>query len=122
VAHLTEPTRFPYQFCPKYAYWGDKMQQMPMDAHLLVSLIAPRPLLLQTGTTDNWSDPKGEWISLVEARKVYQLLGKDVPASDVFPAAEQPIYHTLGYVMHEGGHGVLPQDWDYYLEFMKRYL
>ena len=38
------------------------------------------------------------------------------------PAADQPVYTTLGYVMHEGGHGVLPQDWDYYLEFMKRHL
>lgn len=122
VAHLTEPTRFPYQFCPKYAYWGDKLTQMPMDAHMLVALIAPRPLLLQTGTTDNWSDPKGEWLSLIEARKVYQLLGKDVPAGDEMPAADQPVYTTLGYVMHEGGHGVLPQDWDYYLEFMKRHL
>lgn len=122
VAHLTEPTRFPYQFCPKYAYWGDKLQQMPMDAHLLVSLIAPRPLLLQTGTTDNWSDPKGEWISAVEAGKVWRLLGKDDLGVTDMPAADQPIYNTLGYVMHEGGHGVMPQDWDYYLEFMKRHL
>lgn len=122
VAHLAEETRFPYQFCPKYGYWGQHVSEMPMDAHMLVALIAPRPLLLQTGTTDNWSDPKGEWISLVEARKVYELLGKDVPVSDVLPPAEQPIFHTLGYVMHEGGHGVMPQDWDYYLAFMKRYL
>lgn len=122
VAHLTEKTRYPYQFCPKYGYWGDKVHQMPVDAHMLVALIAPRPLLLQTGTTDNWSDAKGEWISLVEAKKVYQLLGKDVPASDEFPAADQPYYTTLGYVMHEGGHGVMPQDWTYYLEFMKRHL
>ena len=122
VAHLTEPTRYPYQFCPKYAYWGDKLTQMPMDAHMLVALIAPRPLLLQTGSTDIWSDPMGEWLALIEARKVYQLLGKDVPAGDELPAADQPIYTTLGYVMHEGGHGIQPQDWDYYLEFMKRYL
>lgn len=122
VAHLAEESRFPYQFCPQYGYWGGHLTEMPMDAHMLLSLIAPRPLLLQTGTTDNWSDPKGEWISLLEARKVWQLLGKDVPASDEFPAAEQPVWHTLGYVMHEGGHGVLPQDWDYYLSFMKRYL
>ena len=122
VAHLTEPTRFPYQFCPQYAYWGSRMTQMPMDAHMLVALIAPRPLLLQTGTTDIWSDPMGEWLSLIEARKVYQLLGQDVPLVDEIPAADQPLYHTLGYVMHEGGHGVLPQDWDYYLDFMKRYL
>ncbi|MCR4825289.1 MAG: acetylxylan esterase [Bacteroidales bacterium] len=122
VAHLAEQTRFPYQFCPRYAYWGDKVHQMPVDAHMLVALIAPRPLLLQTGTTDNWSDPKGEWISLLEARKVYQLLGQDVPAGDEMPAADQPVYTTLGYVMHEGGHGVMPQDWTYYLEFMKRHL
>ena len=122
VAHLAEKTRFPYQFCPKYGYWGDKVHEMPVDAHMLVALIAPRPLLLQTGSTDNWSDPKGEWLSLIEARKVYQLLGQDVPASDEMPAADQPIYSTLGYVMHEGGHGVMPQDWTYYLEFMKRHL
>lgn len=53
---------------------------------------------------------------------MYELLGKDALGTDVMPAAEQPVYHTLGYVMHEGGHGVLPQDWDYYLEFLKRYL
>lgn len=122
VAHLTAESRFPYQFCPKYAYWGDKVHEMPIDAHMLVALIAPRPLLLQTGITDNWSDPKGEWLSLVEAKPVYRLLGKDVPESDEFPAVEQPYYTTLGYVMHDGKHGVLPQDWDYYLEFLKRHL
>ena len=122
VAHLTEKTRFPYQFCPKYAYWADKVHEMPVDAHMLVALIAPRPLLLQTGSTDNWSDPMGEWLALVEGRKVYQLFGKDVPLGDELPAANQPIYTTLGYAMHDGGHGVLPQDWTYYLEFMKRHL
>lgn len=122
VAHLAAPTRFPYQFAPEYGYWADKVSEMPMDSNLLIALIAPRPLLLQTGSTDNWSDPKGEFIAAVEAGKVYKLLGKDDLGTDVMPAAEQPIWHTLGYVMHEGGHGVLPQDWDYYLEFMKRFL
>ncbi|MBO5547023.1 MAG: acetylxylan esterase, partial [Bacteroidales bacterium] len=122
VAHLAEKTRFPYQFCPKYGYWGSRVHEMPVDAHMLVALIAPRPLLLQTGSTDNWSDPKGEWISLLEARKVYQLLGQDVPAGDEMPAPDQPVYSTLGYVMHNGGHGVMPQDWTFYLEFMKRHL
>ena len=122
VAHLAEKTRFPYQFCPKYGYWGDKVHEMPVDAHMLVALIAPRPLLLQTGSTDTWSDPKGEWLALVEGRKVYQLLGQDVPTADEMPAPDQPYYTTLGYVMHEGGHGIMPQDWTYYLEFMKRHL
>lgn len=122
VAHLTEPTRFPYQFAANYGRYGADTDSMPMDAHMLVALIAPRPLLLSTGSTDNWSDPKGEFYAAVEAGKVYELLGKDDLGTNVMPQAEQPIFNTLGYVMHEGGHGVLPQDWKYYLEFIKRYL
>lgn len=122
VGHLVEPTRFPYQFAGNYSLYGDKVDQMPMDAHMLIALIAPRPLLLSTGDTDNWSDPKGEFYAAVEAAPVYELLGKDALGTDVMPPAEQPIYTTLGYVMHDGGHGVLPQDWKYYLEFMKLYL
>lgn len=122
VAHLTEKTRFPYQFAANYGKYGNDLTNMPMDAHMLVALIAPRPLLLQTGSTDTWSDPKGEFISAVEAAPVYQLYGKSTLGTDVMPDADQPIYTTLGYVMHDGGHGVIPQDWDYYLEFMKRYL
>ena len=122
VAHLTEGTRFPYQFSRNYAGWADKVEQMPMDAHFVIALIAPRPLLLSTGNTDNWSDPKGEFLAAVQAGKVYELLGEDDLDTDVMPPAETPIFNTLGYVMHEGGHGVLPQDWDYYLEFLKLYL
>lgn len=122
VGHLVEPTRFPYQFAGNYSLYSDKVEQMPMDAHMLVALIAPRPLLLSTGDTDTWSDPKGEFYAAVEAAPVYELLGKDTMGTDVMPPAEQPIYSTLGYVMHDGGHGVLPQDWNYYLEFMKLYL
>ena len=47
-----------------------------MDAHLLVALIAPRPLLLQTGNDDKWSDPKGEFLAAVAATPVYELFGK----------------------------------------------
>ncbi len=122
VAHLTEESRFPYQFTENYGKYAKDVTTLPVDANLLVSLIAPRPLLLQTGTTDNWSDPKGEFYAAVEAGKVYRLLGKDDLGTTKLPAADEPIYHTLGYFMHEGGHGTIPLDWKVYLEFMKRYL
>ncbi len=122
VAHLTEPTRYSYQFAANYGNYGADVTKLPVDAHMLVALIAPRPLLLQTGTTDNWSDPKGEFCAAVEAGKVYQLLGKDNLGITELPPPNQPIYHTLGYFMHEGGHGTIPLDWVVYLEFMKRYL
>ncbi len=93
-----------------------------MDAHMLIALIAPRPLLLQTGNTDYWSDSKGEFLAAVAAGPVYKLLGKDPLDTDVWPAAQTPILHDLAYYMHDGGHGMVPTDWDIYIQFMKMHL
>ena len=122
IAHLTAPTRYPYQFAANYAKWAGFPDQAPMDANLLVALIAPRPLLLQTGNTDYWSDPKGEFLAEVAAAPVYRLLGKDPLDTDVWPAARTPILHDLAYYMHDGGHGMVPTDWDIYIQFMKMHL
>ncbi len=122
VAHLTDPTRYSYQFAANYSKHASDVTKMPMDANLVISLVAPRPLLLSTGSTDTWSDAKGEFCAAVEAGPVYELLGKDDLGTNVMPAPEKPIFNTLGFVMHDGGHGVLPQDWKYYLEFIKLYL
>jgi hypothetical protein len=120
IAHLTAPSRFPYQFAANYAKYGGFPDKAPMDANLLISLIAPRPLLLQTGSSDYWSDPKGEFLAAVAAGKVYKLLGKEDLGTDVWPAATQPIFHDLSYYMHEGGHGMVPSDWGIYIEFLKK--
>ena len=121
IAHLTDPTRYSYQFAPNYAKYAGFPDKAPMDAHLLIALIAPRPLLLQTGTTDNWSDPKGEFLAEVAAGPVYKLLGKDPLDTDVWPAAKTPIFHDLAYYMHEGGHGMVPTDWNIYIQFLKQH-
>jgi hypothetical protein len=102
--------------------YGDRVDQLPFDGHMLVSLIAPRPLLLQTGDTDYWSDPKGEYLAAVAASPVYRLLGTDGLTADQYPAAGQPVLSTLGYYMHAGRHGILPQDWPVFLSFMQRHL
>jgi hypothetical protein len=122
IKHLTEPTRYPYQFCANYGKYGDRVHEFPIDAHMLLSLIAPRPVLLQTGDTDLWSDPKGEFLSAVAAAPVYQLLGKQALDAEQMPAAGQPILHTLGYIMHAGGHGAIPSDWELFLKFMQIHL
>ena len=122
VAHLVAPSRYPYQFAINYQQYAQHVDKLPMDAHMLVALIAPRPLLLQTGDTDYWSDPKGEFLSAVAAGPVYRLLGKDGLGTDTWPAAKQPILHDLGYYMHDGGHGMVPSDWNIYIEFLKMHL
>jgi hypothetical protein len=122
IAHLTEPTRYPYQFAANYAKYANKVDQFPVDAHMLVALIAPRPVLLQTGDKDFWSDPKGEFLAAVAAGPVYRLLGKQGLDTDRMPPAGTPILHTIGYYMHAGGHGTIPSDWDQFLAFMQMHL
>ena len=122
IKHLTAPTRFPYQFAANYGKYADRVDQFPVDAHMLIALIAPRPVLLQTGDADVWSDPKGEFLAAVAASPVYQLLGKQALGAEQLPPAGQPILRTLGYVMHKGGHGTIPSDWDLFLEFMRMHL
>jgi len=122
IAHLTAPTRYPYQFCANYGKFAQHVDQFPVDANMLVALIAPRPVLLQTGTTDYWSDPKGEFLAAVAAGPVYKLLGKQGLDTDQWPPAGTPVLHDIGYFMHEGGHGTLPGDWDVFLKFLEMHL
>ncbi len=87
IAHLVAPTRYPYQFAGNYAKYAKDPGQLAVDTHCLVALMAPRPLLLQTGNTDYWSDPKGEFLAAIAARPVFELLGQKGPETDDFPVA-----------------------------------
>ena len=120
IGHLAAPTRYPYQFAANYGkFGGEQVNNFPVDAHMLVALIAPRPLLLQTGDGDKWSDPKGEFLAAVAAEPVYELLGKKGLGITEMPAAGEAVLQTLGYHMHAGGHGTLPGDWPVFVKFME---
>lgn len=119
IAHMTDSTRYFYQFCANRADFASDPGESPVDAHMLVALMAPRPLLLQTGDADDWSDPKGEFLAAVAAEPVYALYGKKGPGTGEMPAAGVPLLNDLGYFMHSGGHGSLPADNDIFIRFMK---
>ncbi len=121
IKHMIAPSRFFYQFCANRAKYADNPQESPIDAHMLISLIAPRPLLLQTGDTDDWSDAKGEFLAAVAAEPVYELLGKTGLKTQTFPKAGVPILNDMGYYMHAGGHGTQPDDFDIYVKFIKKH-
>jgi hypothetical protein len=122
IAHLVAPTRYPYQFAGNYQKWAKNPGDSPVDANVLVALMAPRPVLLQTGSEDGWSDPKGEFLAAVAAEPVYRMFGKQGLGTTQWPEAGTPILHDISYFMHAGGHGTLPADWDVFLKFLETYL
>jgi len=123
IKHMTDTSRYYYQFAPNWHGYANDFNRSPVDAHMLVALMAPRPLLLQTGDTDYWSDPKGEFLAAVAAEPVYKLFNKKGPGTDVMPnAGNESLLNTLGYYMHAGGHGTIPSDWAVFMTFLKKYL
>ncbi len=124
IKHMTDTTRYFYQFAPNWHKYADDFNASPVDAHMLVALMAPRYLLMQTGDTDFWSDPKGEFLAAQAGQSVYNLFGLQGPGNVEWPKASDTsiAYNPLGYYMHAGGHGTVPSDYDIYLNYMKKFL
>lgn len=118
IADLTNPVRYDYWFAPRYQEYAGKADELPVDGHMLLALIAPRPVLQIVGNTDTWSDPMGEWVSAKAATPVYALYGKKGIEKEAELQAGQPILQDMGFFMHDGGHRVLPEDFDAILDFM----
>lgn len=105
-------TRFPHWFCGNFAAYADKEAEQPFDQHQLAALIAPRPLLATSGTDDLWADPRGEYLTLAAAARVWEQLGvkKPLDAKD-WPKAGKLVNSRVGYFLREGGHDVTLEDW-----------
>jgi hypothetical protein len=122
LLHLTDTTRYFYQFAANYHSFASQPYRLPVDAHMLLALMAPRPVLLQTGDSDYWSDPKGEFLAASAAEPVYNLFGKMGPGTVWPDAGDKSRLNTLGYYMHKGGHGMVPDDWDIFIEYIHKFL
>ena len=120
VKIITE--KFPHWFMPRYKAYGDNIEALPIDGHMLLSLIAPRPLYVASAEGDTWSDPKGEFLSALEASKVYALFDvKGIDETEI-PGLQHPVGKTVRYHIRAGKHDVTIYDWQQYLQFADDYL
>jgi hypothetical protein len=101
--------------------YGGNWNALPVDAHELIALVAPRPAFITGATQDPWSDPGGEFQAVVAAGPVYRLLGKqDVGATEMPAPNVALVSGELAFREHVGAHTDVP-DWPVFLEYAAKY-
>jgi len=99
-------------------------KDLPVDAHELIALAAPRPVFISCGSLKvegGWVDDKGQFMAEVAAGPVYELLGeKGLEATEMPDIGVSLIKGDLAFRQHEGGHTDGP-NWPAFLTFANRY-
>lgn len=111
-------TTFPHWFNNNYKRFNDNENALPVDQHMLISLMAPRPVYTTSATQDLWADPVGSYLSLIESQKVYAIFGKKPGLTPTPPPANTPIINSiLGYHNRDGIHNMTTYDWGNFIRF-----
>jgi hypothetical protein len=108
----------------KYA-GPETVDDLPVDAHELIALCAPRPVFISAGTVeagDGWVDARGSFLAGVAAGPVYELLGrKGLGTAEMPPLGTPLISGDIGFRQHQYGHTPQP-NWATFLAFAQGHL
>ncbi len=113
-------------FAPNFIKYAGPLTalDLPVDAHELIALCAPRPVFISVGSPDvegQWVDAKGMFLAGVHAGPVYELLGKKGLGITKYSPKETTITDgEIAFRQHGGGHTLDP-NWPAFIEFAERY-
>ncbi len=115
-------TNFPYWFCPNYRQYANNEDNLPVDQHMLIALIAPRAVYVASADEDLWADPKGQYLALKEAQPVFKLYGIETNLPEEMPEVNQQIIRShAGFHNRKGKHNMTPYDWQQFIRFADSY-
>jgi hypothetical protein len=114
---------FPHWFCQNYRKFNGRENDLPVDQHELLALMAPRLLYVSSASEDKWADPKAEFQSTVEASPVYKLFKLEGVGAQSLPAPEHPLTSGhIGYHLRTGKHDLLEYDWSCFMNFADKFM
>ena len=117
--NLKYMTRFPHWLSGNAKKYVGLEEDLPVDQHMLIACIAPRPVYVMSGINDMWADNMGEYLSTHHATPVYELFGLKGQPTAERPKVNVPADNrALAYQVRSGAHGYEQTDWDAYIQFM----
>ena len=111
-------------FCKNYHNYNDREEMLPIDQHMLLAAIAPRPLYIKSDVEDEWSDPDADLKGAVLASPAYELYGLNGVIIDDEEVVLSKKYHEgmIAYHRAPGDHDMTRFDWHCYLDFADKHM
>jgi pimeloyl-ACP methyl ester carboxylesterase len=112
---------FPHWFCANFERFAEREDELPIDQHELLALIAPRAVAVGSASEDRWADPRGEFLSVVHAAPVFKLLGHEGLGTKKMPGIGETVHGDQAhYHLRAGKHNLTLEDWQRYWDFADR--
>ncbi|MBY0422853.1 MAG: hypothetical protein K2Q06_11160 [Parvularculaceae bacterium] len=109
-------SQYPHWFAEAYARYAGREEDLPIDQHQLLALVAPTPILLGNARRDVWSDPNGAFRAAKGADPAYKLYGSKGLTQATLAGFDPDA--DLAFWIRPGTHGVVKEDWPAFLAFL----